>query len=189
MHHTSATASRPLRVSAVLAGLVFAPAAWAQQAPTPHPGTGPDPVLVVTRTVQPRIAYRGLPRSENPVHTQATVFPAAVFHRTLDGVLGELVGDDALNQTASAGVTGFTTGPAMTEATGMLGSNAVLGNSTTGIQGGVVGAVGGIGGAGGAIGRATGGLGGTITGALLPVLGAIGGAPGATGAGEGTGGP
>lgn len=185
MHDTAATASRPFRMSAVLAGLVLAPAAWAQQAPTTPPGNDPDPVLVVTRTVQPRIAYRGLPRSENPVHTQATVFPAQVFHRTLGGVLGELVGDDALNQTASAGVATFTTGPAVTDATGVLGSNAVLGSSTTGIQGGVVGAVGGIGGAGGAIGRATGGLAGTITGALLPALGAVG----ATGAGEGAGGP
>lgn len=182
MHDTAATASRLFRMSAVLAGLVLAPAAWAQQAPTTGQGNEPDPVLVVTRTVQPRIAYRGLPRSENPVHTQATVFPAKVFHRTLDGVLGELVGDDALSQTASAGVAGFTTGPAIADATAPIGTSAVLGNSTTGIQGGVVGAVGGIGGAGGAIGRATGGLAGTITGALLPTLGA------AT-AGDGTGGP
>lgn len=183
MHHTAATASRLFRTSAVLAGLALAPAGWAQQAPAPTTGNdNPDPVLVVTRTVQPRIAYRGLPRSENPVHAQATVFPAQVFHRTLDGVLGELVGDDALTQTASAGVAAFTTGPAVTEATGVLGTGAVLGNSPDGMPGGVAGAVGGIGGAGGAIGRATGGLSGTITGALLPALGPVA-------AGEGSGGP
>ena len=100
---------RVLRAAAALAGLVVVPAVCAQDAPSTAPGTGPDPVLIVTRTVQPRIAYRGLPRDQNPVHTQATVFPAQVFHRTLDGVLGQLVGDDALNQTASAGVAGDTT--------------------------------------------------------------------------------
>lgn len=173
---------RVLRAAAALAGLVVVPAVCAQDAPSTAPGTGPDPVLIVTRTVQPRIAYRGLPRDQNPVHTQATVFPAQVFHRTLDGVLGQLVGDDALNQTASAGVAGFTTGPAMTDATGQLGTAVVMGTSQTALQGGIAGTVGGIGGAGGPIGRATGGLAGTITGALLPVLGAVGGS-------EGTGGP
>src|SRR5690606_10193042 len=111
-----------------------------------------------------------------------TVFPAQVFHRTLDGVLGQLVGDDALNQTASAGAAGFTTGPAMTDATGQLRTAVVMGTSPTAPQGGIAGTVGGIGGAGGPSGRATGGLAGTITGALLPVLGAVGGS-------EGTGGP
>ena len=143
---------RVLRAAAALAGLVVVPAVCAQDAPSTAPGTGPDPVLIVTRTVQPRIAYRGLPRDQNPVHTQATVFPAQVFHRTLDGVLGQ------------------------------LGTAVVMGTSQTALQGGIAGTVGGIGGAGGPIGRATGGLAGTITGALLPVLGAVGGS-------EGTGGP
>ena len=66
---------------------------------------------------------------------------------------------------------------------GLAGATAVvMGTSPTALQGGIAGTVGGIGGAGGPIGRATGGLAGTITGALLPVLGAVGGS-------EGTGGP
>ena len=63
-----------------------------------------NPTLVITRTVNPRIAYRGVPLEANPIHTQATLFPARPFHGALDGIMGLLVGDDALGQHGSVGV-------------------------------------------------------------------------------------
>jgi hypothetical protein len=154
----------------------FVPVALAVAVSTPaqeRPGAGApgeDPAVVVTPTVQPRIAYRGVPREQNPVHAQSTVFPGRVFHDTLDGVLGRLVGDDALGQTGSAGVLQPRDLEALTGAGGVLDARAGQVHSSTAATAGPVssiGAAGGaIGGATGTIGRVTGGLGATITGAL-----------------------
>jgi len=139
------------------------------------PGSlGEDPAVVVTRTVQPRIAYRGVPREQNPVHAQATVFPARVFHDSLGGVLGRLVGDEALGQTGSAGVTALADLPALTGTAGALDPRAGLIHSSAAASAGQVAALGAasgaLGGATGTIGRVTGGLGATITGAVTVVL-------------------
>lgn len=63
-----------------------------------------DPGMVVARTINPRIAYRGIPTAENPVHTEATLFPARTFHAAMDGTVGELLGDEALGARGSAGL-------------------------------------------------------------------------------------
>lgn len=157
-------------VPAALAAAIAAPA----QEPAGAGGPGEDPAVVVTRTVQPRIAYRGVPREQNPVHAQATVFPARVFHGTLDGVLGRIVGEEALGQTGSAGVTQLDGVPALTAAAGTLDTRAGLVHSSVAASASPVAAMGAAGGAlGGAastIGRVTGTLGSTITGAVTGAM-------------------
>ncbi|HVI24832.1 MAG TPA: hypothetical protein VM576_01360 [Xanthomonadaceae bacterium] len=89
----------PPRLLACACGLVPALAAGAALAQDPAPPG--DPTLVVTRTVHPRVAYRGLPASDNPVAAQATLFPAQAFAGTIGATL---VDDDALAQRGSAGL-------------------------------------------------------------------------------------
>jgi hypothetical protein len=109
----------PLRWTAgAVVGCVLASTAMAQ------PPTVADPVLVVTRTVNPRIAYRGLARDDNPVKTQATMFPGNAFAGALDDATGQLLGDDALGQRGSAGLGG-----------GALAIGPLLGNGTRGLLG------------------------------------------------------
>lgn len=128
-------------------------------------GQQEDPGVVVTRTVQPRIAYRGVPREDNPVHAKATTFPARIFHDTVGGMLGELVGDDLLGQHGSAGLAGNVsqtlTGSALLPAT-------VFGPAAQGGAGRVPTGPGAS--VGGAIGGATGGLGGRISGGVMQAL-------------------
>jgi len=80
---------------AALVALVMlaTPEASAQQA---------DPGFVVSRTVNPRIAYRGVPLEDNPVHVRATTFPARVFGDSVDRALGDLADDAALGSTSSS---------------------------------------------------------------------------------------
>lgn len=59
-----------------------------------------DELLVVARTVMPRVAYHALPATENPVRVQATVFPGRIFHGVVDGIVGRLAGDDELTERA-----------------------------------------------------------------------------------------
>lgn len=63
-----------------------------------------DPSMIIARTINPRIAYRGIPTEQNPIHTEATLFPARTFHAALDGTIGELLGDEALGARGSAGI-------------------------------------------------------------------------------------
>src|SRR3546814_12492119 len=67
-------------------------------------GSAKDPGMVIARTVNPRIAYRGIPTEENPIHSEATLFPARTFHSAIDGITGQLLGDDALGARGSDGV-------------------------------------------------------------------------------------
>lgn len=90
-------------VLAAVAALAAAPVC-AQS--TAAAGGDSDPGLVIIRTVQPRIAYRGVPLEDNPIRSRATTFPARVFHDAFDGTLGGLVGDEALDQHGSAGLAG-----------------------------------------------------------------------------------
>ena len=75
-----------------------ADAAWAGEPGAPV--AAQDEMLVVARSVMPRIAYRGLEPTANPVRVEATVFPGRVFHGVLDGMVQRLVGDDDLGDRA-----------------------------------------------------------------------------------------
>lgn len=127
---------------------------------------GEDPGVVVTRTVQPRIAYRGIPTQDNPIHARATTFPAQVFHGTMDDVLGRLAGEELLGQHGSAGLAGDV-GRALTGA-GPAGTSAapaaVFGPAAQGALGRVP-----IG-PGATVGGATAGIGERIGGSVLRVL-------------------
>ena len=134
-----------------------------------------DPGMVIARTVNPRIAYRGIPIEENPIHSEATLFPARTFHSAIDGITGQLLGDDALGARGSAGVhAGAATeaamsrviagessplGPGLGRRTAGMGANAALGGAGGGAA------------VGGAVGRAVGG--GAMAGGLFGALPAI----------------
>jgi hypothetical protein len=79
--------------------------------PEARPATA-DQTLVLARDVMPRIAYRGLEPSQNPVKVEALMVPGRVFHGTLDGVLGTLVDEDVLGDTAPTGLADASTWPA-----------------------------------------------------------------------------
>ncbi|RDZ26581.1 hypothetical protein DX914_16480 [Lysobacter silvisoli] len=162
---------RAALATALTAAALLAGSARAQQAS--EPGADEDPNLIVARTVQPRIAYRGIPTEDNPVMVRATTFPAQIFHGTLNGTLDQLLGDGDLGQRGSAGMavhaaTQALTGPA-------LGNNVLLG------PGGSAGAppMGPGASVGGAIGAATAGLGDLITHSVMQAV-----APAANGGGK-----
>lgn len=163
-----------LRTRACLAllGALLAPAAFAQQAAQEE-----DPGFVVARTVMPRIAYRGVPVEDNPIHTRATVFPARVFHDTLDNALGNALGDGDLESATGSG------GIVMQATRSMLAPDAQTG-MTSGLMGTSAAGTAPLGmgaSVGGSIRGATEGLAGTITGALSTALQPAGaGAPGST---------
>lgn len=72
------------------------------QAAEADPQIAPDPKLVIARTVEPRIAYRGVPREDNPVRSQATTFPSSVFHGAIGGTVDELADDRVLAERGTA---------------------------------------------------------------------------------------
>lgn len=136
------------------------------------PASGvPDPELVITRRVQPRIAYRGVPLEANPVASRAAVFPRRVFHASIDGVVDLLAGDDELGARSANGLQlqpiavsidaavapahALTAGPRSGPAAMPLGEAARVG---------------------GAVGGTTAHLGSIISGALIPAI-ASGGGP------------
>jgi hypothetical protein len=82
-----------------------------------------DPVLVLTRTVQPRVAYRGLPADRNPAAATATTFPARVFHTTLGEATGEQLGDGSLGEVA--GVPGLAGVPDSAASPGLRAAEVV----------------------------------------------------------------
>ncbi|MGH8083694.1 MAG: hypothetical protein ACREPV_00255 [Lysobacter sp.] len=174
--------STHVRVAVAVVLCVLAPQVAAQApsiATTADDGvSAKDPGMVIARTVNPRIAYRGIPTEENPIHSEATLFPARTFHAAIEGITGQLLGDDALGARGSAGVhAGAATDAAMRrvfagEASPLgpgLGARAA-GMGASGVVGGP-GAMGGTA-VGGAVGRAVGGSGG-MTGGLLGALPAI----------------
>lgn len=146
---------------------LFSPNARAQQQ-DPQPEAQPeDPGVVIMRTVSPRIAYRGVPLEDNPIHTRATVFPARVFHDTLDSALGDALGDGELG--AATGSNGIvmqaTSGMLRPDMLGGAGGAGPGGASAAGSAPLGMGAS-----VGGAVNGATGNLGNTITGALGTAL-------------------
>ncbi|MFD0739703.1 hypothetical protein ACFQZQ_10470 [Lysobacter koreensis] len=143
------------------------PGARAQAFPGAPAAAARNHQLVITRTVQPRIAYRGIPLADHPVQAQATVFPGEVFHDTLGQTLDLVLGTD-LDQRGSVGVDaggaarsllaqslpafgGASRFGGHAAASAPLGSGASVGTAASG---------------------ATRGLGGLVTGSLLPALGA-----------------
>ncbi|MFZ5655801.1 MAG: hypothetical protein ACOY37_01845 [Pseudomonadota bacterium] len=57
-----------------------------------------EPTLVLTRTVQPRIAYRALPPEQNPVAASVSTFPSRVFHAAVENATA-VIGDQLLGDT------------------------------------------------------------------------------------------
>lgn len=121
-----------------------------------------DPTVVVMRTVHPRIAYRGVPREDNPVQAQATTFPGRVFQGAMDTVIGSLVGDSELDRYGAAGPATGAMLPMLERGT------APLGSAVTGAVGGAP--LGAAASTGGAIGGATRNLGPLVGGALAPMV-------------------
>lgn len=135
----------------VLAGLAAAPVAA-----SPSDEAAQDELLVVMRTVMPRVAYHALEPSANPVRVQATVFPGRIFQGVMGGLVGRLAGDEELGERAPLAASG----PMMRLEPGTV---APLGHGP-GLQ--VTGSASGGRGIGGSVGgavlRATSGLGDTI---------------------------
>lgn len=154
-HHRPATR---VLAAAVLAGAAITPA-WAQD-------EGGDPGVVVTRVVNPRIAYRGIPTDELPVGTKATTFPSQVFGETLGTMLDQLGGDELVQQHGTAGWVGGV-GNHLT-APGMLPTAALLGADSQGAVGRVP--IGPGASVGGAVSGITGGLGDRIGEGMLKAL-------------------
>lgn len=161
-----------MRTGLLLLAAALAPAAFAQQAAPQE-----DPGFAITRTVNPRIAYRGVPLEDNPVHARATTFPAHVFHSTLDQALGKALGDGELGSATGSG------GIVMQATRGMLVPDAQTGAGGLGMMGTSAAGAAPLGmsaSVGGSVRGATEGLGGTINNALSslqPAIGAAGGKP------------
>lgn len=121
-----------------------------------------DPTIVITRTVNPRTAYRGVPRDDNPIHTEATTFPEHVFQGTLGTVMSSVVGDAALGQRGSVGVSTDTILPSLNRAMTPLNGQAMFGPTASSSA-----PIGASASAGGAVSSATGGLAPLITSAVM----------------------
>lgn len=162
---------RPQRTATAVLSCALMALAWygsvasAQQAPAPQEsGAGAaDPTMIVARTVQPRIAYRGIPTEDNPVRVRATMFPAQIFHGTLNGSLDRLLGDGELDQRGSSGLALNAAAQGLTSPA--LGGNALLGPSASG--GPPIGPSVSV---GGAVGAATAGLDDLITHSVMQAV-------------------
>lgn len=126
----------------------------------------PDPEVVITRRVQPRVAYRGVPLEANPVANRAAVFPRQVFHGAIDNVVGLLAADEELDARPATGLQPQLVAGTVDAATApvhalLAGPRAAAGAATP---------LGGGARVGGTVSGATAGLGSIITGALTPAL-------------------
>lgn len=150
--------TRHARVAMAAMLCVLAPGVAAQETSDGAPAVE-DPSMIIARTINPRIAYRGIPIEENPIHTEATLFPARTFHAALDGTIGELLGDEALGARGSAGIhAGVAAGAAGAATQSAIGLVFLGGSSPLGSNAGA-GAISSGPGAtfGGTVGRAVGG--------------------------------
>lgn len=160
------SAHRRAVIAAVLCAV--APGVQAQQQASSD-NQGFDHTMVVARTVQPRIAYRGIALQDNPVRVQATTFPGRVFHQSVDASMERLLGDGELAQFGSLGIDRSATGHrARVAGLPGAGNPVMLGGAAsataTPLGGGMV--------AGGAMSAATRSLGSLIQSSLLPIVGA-----------------
>lgn len=127
----------------------------------------PDPEVVITRRVQPRVAYRGVPLEANPVANRAAVFPRQVFHGAIDNVVGLLAADEELDARPATGLQPQLVAGTVDAATApvhalLAGPRAAAGAATP---------LGGAARVDGTVSGATADLGSIITGALTPALG------------------
>ena len=111
-------------------------------------GSTQDPHINILRTVNPRVAYRGIPKDDMPVRARATTFPSTEFDHAIqtqvvelgDGMLGGESGTGGIAPriiNATVGVPMALTGAMpMSSASVPLGMGATLGGA-----GGVTGAV------------------------------------------------
>lgn len=76
------------------------------------PSSTQDPGIVISRTVMPRTAYRGIPVEDNPVHVRATTFPADAFGTALGASLEELGGTSGSTGLVAGALRDTLTGPA-----------------------------------------------------------------------------
>ncbi|WP_133479805.1 hypothetical protein [Cognatilysobacter segetis] len=149
-----------LLISLLAAALPLAAGAQSAQAT--------DPQLILTRTVEPRVAYTALPRAtDNPVAVQAPVFPGVAFGSAMDGLVAQHVDDKVLGALGAGGLvnTGDPRSAKFMPAGLALGPTA-QGTAPTGLSG-----------PGGAIGHATSGIGDVVTSTLAQALGGLGGHP------------
>ncbi|WP_246327036.1 hypothetical protein [Burkholderia guangdongensis] len=122
--------------------------------------------IIVLRNVTPRIAYRPVPTSDDPVVVRATTFPANTF----DPMMATMVSD--LDLTNAHGSSGVAPDGVIGGGAGMQAITRVLTGDATGgaiVHGPLAGAgpAAGIGGIGGVVS-------GAVTNALSPVTSALG---------------
>lgn len=149
------SSSRSRTFLCALLGLV-ATSAFAQQAANPGD-------IIVERDVTPRIAYRHVPKDQDPVLARATTFPANSF----DPMMATLVSDaDLTNAHGSSGVApGGVLGQAGVAAAVQVLTGTLAGPSITrGVTGAAAPTAGGIGGM----------ISTTVTGAVQPLTSALG---------------
>jgi hypothetical protein len=152
--------NRPLLIALLLSVLPLA--AGAQST------ADPDPQLILTRTVEPRVAYKALAKpTDNPVQAQAPLFPTVAFGNAVDGLVAQNVDDTVLGALGAGGLANTGDGRGATFMPDGLG----LGPTAQGA------APAGLSGPGGAIGHATSGIGSVVTSTLAQALGSLGGDP------------
>lgn len=148
--------SPTLILAPLAAALALAPVAAVQAAD----GSGGDPGFVVARKVEPRIAYRGVPREDNVVHTRATTFPAGIFHGAVDTLVDGVAEDSVLAERGTANAE-------------LLGVAAALDSGVDGGARSVGGALIPIGAAGASsLSGSMRGVANTVTGAIAPMISA-----------------
>lgn len=161
-HHLSSGSVARTASSLVLLCLACSPTSPVHANEAGASASASDPTLVVTRTVNPRIAYRGVPTEDNPVRAQATTFPAGVFRGAIDSMIGQLAGDGELGERGTAGAITDAMLPIMERGIGPMGAGpSGSGRGVAPIGPGAS--------ASGAVGGATRGLASTITGSLPTV--------------------
>ncbi len=170
-HATFNTRSRSARCAMAIAvvvvwcaGLALAGGAQAQSALAAK-----DPSITIGRTVNPRVAYRGIPKEDMPIAAEATTFPQKKFQEQIGQVT--TVGDDALGMTQAGGdgVRSVLNATLVSPTSSLSQSLGTQGTGGGAVPRGLNATV------GGAVGSATSGIGDKVTGALNTALGSVGG--------------
>lgn len=148
------------------AGLALASDVQAQTAPASK-----DPSITIVRTVNPRIAYRGIPKEDLPIAVEATTFPQKRFQEQMGRIT--TVGDQTLGMTQAGGqgVQSVLLGTLASPDSALSQSLGTQGAGGSSVPRGLGASV------GGAVGSATSGIGDRVTGAVNTALGSIGGTP------------
>ena len=152
-------AAKKVGVWVAVAGLLCAGMAMAQSAPPAR-----DIHLVLTRDVEPRIAYRGIPLQDHPDGASVTVFPgealAQALERPLQALTVHSLADGELSDVAAGGPLRATLIVPST-ATGSWVNTAIAPLGGTPLATGAA--------IGGSVMTATRGLGSLVSGAMAPL--------------------